>query len=85
MTRTSDLPFAKLRQLLLDLDFPETVGPTGPLTFKHNASDTVFLSRLYQPDDRVSTIDLLSTRKHLDERGLLSAQSFDARLRKASA
>jgi hypothetical protein len=85
MTRTSDLPFAKLRQLLLDLHFTETVTPDSHLAFTHNSSDTVFLFRPYRPGDRITRIDLQSTRKHLDERGLLSADSFDAQLRKISA
>jgi hypothetical protein len=87
----SDVPFAALRQLLLDLGFVEkTAPPTGPLgvpglVFGHAESDTVFLFRLYRLQDRVSMMDLAGVRFQLDWRGLLSREEFDAALRKASA
>jgi predicted RNA binding protein YcfA (HicA-like mRNA interferase family) len=81
----SDVPFAALRQLLLNLGFVEQVVKGKHLAFYHRASDTIFLFRRYRPRDRATMVDVLSTRKHLDERGVLTAESFDARLRKASA
>jgi hypothetical protein len=93
----SDLPFKSLRKLLLDLGFTEHVvdgnqlakgyGAQGRkyLAFDHPESDTIFLFRFYQPQDKVSMADLVDVRKQLDWRGLLSEDTFDASLKKASA
>jgi hypothetical protein len=77
------LPFAALRRILLDLDFEEIVVPGSHIGFKHAPSDSVFMFRPYRPDERVGLADLLSVRRHLDERGLMSAERFDARVRKS--
>jgi hypothetical protein len=81
----SDLPFAKLRALLLDLGFVEDVVDGKYLGFYHADSDTVFPFRMYRPQDRVSMVDLVTVRKQLDWRGLLREEAFDAALRKVSA
>jgi hypothetical protein len=81
----SDLPFAKLRALLLELGFTEGVVEGKYLGFYHAESDTVFPLRMYRPQDKVSMADLVTVRKQLDWRGLLSEEAFDAALRKASA
>jgi hypothetical protein len=83
--RSNNLSFAALRRILLDLDFVETVVPGSHVAFEHAPSDTVMMFRPYRPDERVGLADRLSVRRQLDERGLLPAESFDARLRKASA
>jgi hypothetical protein len=81
----SDLPFATLRKLLLDLGFVEKVVPGSSIVFGHAASDTVFLFRPYGPHDKVSMMDLVGVRRQLDLRSLLGEDAFDALLRKASA
>jgi hypothetical protein len=81
----SDLPFAKLRALLLDLGFVEGVVEGKYLGFYHADSDTVFPFRRYRSQDKVSMADLVTVRKQLDWRGLLNEEAFDAALRKASA
>jgi hypothetical protein len=87
----SDVPFAALRKLLLDLGFVEKVVPGSSsvpvpaLVFGHAESGAVFIFRQYRPQDRVSLMDLRGVRKQLDLRGLLSEEGFDAALRKASA
>jgi hypothetical protein len=81
----SDIPFAKVRALLLGLGFIERVVDDKYLGFYHAESDTLFAFRMYRPQDMVSRVDLLDVRKDLDWRGLLSEESFDATLRKASA
>ena len=81
----SDVPFARLRALLLDLGFVERVIDGNSLGFYEAESDTVFVFRLYRPQDRVSMTDLAGVRSQLDWRGLLSREEFDAALRKASA
>ncbi len=83
--RNSDLSFAALRRILLDLDFVETVVPGSHVGFKHAPSGAMMMFHPYRPEERIGLADLLSVRKQLDERGLLPADSFDARRRKASA
>jgi hypothetical protein len=82
---SSDVPYAKLRALLLDLGFVEGVVEGKYLGFYHADSDTVFPFRMYRPNDKVSMADLLTVRKQLDWRGLLEEEAFDAAVRKASA
>jgi hypothetical protein len=82
---SSDLPFAKLRAVLLDLGFVEGTVDGKYLGFYHAASDTVFPFRMYRPQDKVSMADLVTVRKQLDWRGLLREEAFEAALRKASA
>jgi hypothetical protein len=81
----SDLPFAKLQSALLDLGFDERVVDSKYLGFYHARSDTLFVFRMYRPQDKVSLADLTSVRKQLAWRGLLSEEAFDASLCKASA
>lgn len=81
----SSVPFATIRTLLLGLDFEETVVPGSHLLFKHAPSGIVFLFRLYGPMENANIPDLIGVRKHLDARGLLGAEAFDARVRKQSA
>jgi hypothetical protein len=81
----SDIPFAKLRALLLDLGFLERVIDDKSLGFYHAESGALFMFRRYRPQDRVSMMDLAGVRFQLDWRGLLSREAFDAALRKASA
>ncbi len=82
---TSNLSFAALRRLLLDLDFEEKAESASHIAFEHPPTDTLLLFRAYRPQEKVSVPDLLSVRKQLDERALLVADSFDNLLRKASA
>jgi hypothetical protein len=81
----NNLPFAKLRRLLLDLGFTERVIDGKYRGFTHAESDCFFAFPLYGPQERVSNTDLAGVRSQLDLRGLLSEEAFDAALRKASA
>jgi hypothetical protein len=80
-----DLPFARLRQLLLDLGFRERVVDGKYFGFTHAESGCFFALPLYRPQERVSNTDVAGVRSQLDWRGLLSEEAFDAALRKASA
>jgi hypothetical protein len=82
--RISHLRFSTLRQLLIDLGFREQTNSASCI-FEHEPTDTVLIFRAYQPREHVNWPDLVSVRRQLDERGLLAAESFDHRLRKASA
>jgi hypothetical protein len=81
----SDIPFAKVRALLLGLGFDERVLEGKYLGFYHAGSDTLFAFRLYQPQDMVSAVDLIDIRKQLGWRGLMSEEAVEAFLCKASA
>jgi hypothetical protein len=81
----NNLPFAKLRRLLLDLGFSERMIDDKYLGFTHAESGCFFAFPLYRPHERVSNTDLVGVRSQLDWRGLLSEEAFDAALRKASA
>jgi predicted RNA binding protein YcfA (HicA-like mRNA interferase family) len=83
--RTSDLTFASLRSLLLELGFVEKSVPGSHFMFEHAPSDTVLVFRPYRPQEKVNLPDLASVRTHLDQRDLLRADAFDNLLRKASA
>jgi hypothetical protein len=81
----SDLPFAKLQSVLVDLGFMERIIDGKYLGFYHAESDTMFTFRMYRPQDKVSLADLVTVRKQLAWRRLLSEEAFDASLCKASA
>jgi hypothetical protein len=81
----SDFPFAKLKSVLVDLGFVERVIDGKYLGFYHGESDTLFTFRMYRPQDKVSLADLVTVRKQLDWRGILSEEAFEASLGKVSA
>jgi hypothetical protein len=84
MIAKSTVSFAELRQFLLELGF--TAGKRGKFWFfEHAPSETTFLFRPYRAREKVTLVDLHSTRFHLDQRGLLSPEAFDERFKKATA
>ena len=82
--KTSPVPFAQLRRLLADLDFKESHKKAG-WRFEHSHSGTVFLFRPYQLDEKVTVQDLDTARRHLEWRGVVSADTFERLLHKAPA
>ncbi len=82
---SSDLPFSRLRSVLLELGFVERMVDGKYLGFYHSVSDTLFVFRAYRPQDKVTLADLVSVRKQLDWRGLLNEEAFNASLCKVSA
>lgn len=82
--KTSTIQFDELRRLLRDLGFSESREAAG-WRFEHPASGTFFLFRPYSLVDKVSMPDLVSTRMHLDWRGLLSGAAFDDSFAKTPA
>lgn len=77
------IPFENLRKILLDIGFVESEIAGPYLLFEHSPSETVLIFRQYQPGDGVSWHDLVTTRRQLDERGLLEASDFEALMHKA--
>ena len=76
------VPFRHLRQFLLDLGFSESRLPTSGFVFAHEPSDTLLFYRPYEPDETVNPGDVMTTRRFLDERGLLDADEFEEALEK---
>jgi predicted RNA binding protein YcfA (HicA-like mRNA interferase family) len=83
--KQNTVPFAILRRVLTGLGFVETRVPGSHLVFEHAPSHTVFLFRTYRPRDKVIAANLISVRKHLDEKGLIGSESFDDLLHQPSA
>jgi hypothetical protein len=80
-----DIPFAKLQLALLDLGFVERRIDGKYLGFYHAESDSLFAFQMNSPRDKVSLADLVSVRKQLARRGLLSEEALDASWGKVSA
>lgn len=86
MTMKNDtIPFDHLRKVLLDLGFVETAIPGPYWHFKHSPTETILVYRKYRPSDCITWADHVSTRKLLDERGLLEAGVLDTLLSKTPA
>jgi hypothetical protein len=80
--KNDQIPFKRLRKVLLDLGFVETAIAGPYWHFQHSPSGTVLVYRQYQAGDGVSWHDLVTTRRQLDERGLLEGDEFEALLHK---
>jgi hypothetical protein len=78
------ITFAKLRQLLLDQGFTETVVPDSHIAFLHGDSDIDVRLPLYRPNQPVLPRHLVPVRTLLDGRGLLEAEEFDRLLQSAA-
>jgi hypothetical protein len=74
------IPFAAVADLLKGLGFVETTLPQSHLCFEHASSQTILVYRPYRPADVVTPGDLAKTRRFLDEKGLLPAETFESRL-----
>jgi hypothetical protein len=74
------VPFDRVRKVLLDLGFVERRVRDKYLLFEHAPSGTLLPYRDYKRDDSMSWQDLAMTRRQLDERGLLEAANFEALL-----
>jgi hypothetical protein len=78
--KNDQVPFERLRKVLLDLGFEEKAIPGPYLLFRHTSSGTLLPYRAYQPRDSVLWHDLVMTRKQLDARGLLDEDTFETLL-----
>jgi hypothetical protein len=81
--KNDQIPFERVRKILLDLGFVETriPGPYGPYSyFKHAPSETILVYRDYQPGESITWGDHVKTQKFLDLNGLLEADDFEDRL-----
>lgn len=76
--------YGQLRTVLSELGFVEVRRAEG-VALKHKPSDTIFLFRTYEPDDRITPAEFFIVERMLDERGLLEPESFETLLTKTSA
>ena len=76
--------YGQLRHVLTALGFKEMRRANG-VGLRHTNSDTLFLFRLYEENDRLQPAEVSHVQKMLDERGLLEPESFEALLTKAPA
>ena len=81
MTKTRPVPFAEFRGFLQRLGYAEKRVPKGRVL--EHPEEGLLLFRAYQDDEPVAPIDLASTRRFLDLRGVISAADFDAALLRA--
>lgn len=81
--RNSNVGFADLRELLLELGFSETREKTR-FIFRHPVGGTV-LMRPYKDKDKVKLTDMLVVRQQLDYNGVLRSDDLDRRLHKTPA
>ena len=73
--KRSDITFAELRLILLDLEF--TPSKRGKFWFfEHAPSETTLTYRPYRTRERVTLLDLHRTRVHLDLRGRAGGTSI---------
>jgi hypothetical protein len=78
------IKFAKLRELLLAVGFRE-LSDSQQTIFRHEPSDTLFVFRPYRPGEPVTDYNLVEVKNILDARGLMSADVFENRFKKAPA
>jgi hypothetical protein len=76
--------FAKLREVLLGLQFTEIVVPESHIGFRHESSDTTIMLPIYKSNEIVAPRHLVPVRTLLDGKGLLSGDEFDRTLTSGS-
>ena len=82
MTKGRPIPFAEFRDLLTRLGYVEKRVPKGRVL--EHAAEGLLLFRFYRDDEPVAPIDVLSTRRFLDLRGVIEADEFDEALLRAN-
>ena len=81
--KASNVAFADLRELLLELGFSESREKTR-LIYRHPVGGTILI-RPYKGKDKVKLTDMLVVRQQLDYNGVLASDDLDRRLRKVPA
>jgi hypothetical protein len=77
---TERITYQQLDDLLVELGFArQTVEPKW-LRYEHTASDTTIVVVRKRPDALVRITDVVSARRHLIEKGLISEEEFEALL-----
>jgi hypothetical protein len=76
-----DLPFAKLKELLVGLGFDCRATPGSSVVFRHRPSRALIVLRFYQDDEALSPTDLAVAGRVLDEFGVMPREKFEAAVR----
>jgi hypothetical protein len=74
---SATIAFARLRQLLLDRGFTETVAARSHVFFGHPPSGAEIALPPHRPDQAVLPHHLVTVRRMLDEKGLMDGGDFD--------
>jgi predicted RNA binding protein YcfA (HicA-like mRNA interferase family) len=82
--KNDSISFATLQRVLEGLGFVKGTVPGSHLYFEHPPSGTVFLFRLYKPEDKLSSWDRVGVRKLLIERGVVDEDTLDELLHQPS-
>jgi len=80
--KPSTIQFSELRGFLIDLGF-KLKKVENAWVFRHPKEGLVIF-RIYRDNEPVSELDLRTTRRFLDMRGLLEGGDFDAFLHRAT-
>jgi predicted RNA binding protein YcfA (HicA-like mRNA interferase family) len=83
--RNPRITFGRLRQLLLDLGFSETVTPKSHVFFAHQRSGAEAALPIYRSNRIVLPHHLMTVRVMLDAKGLMDKDDFDDFVASASA
>ena len=81
--KNSEVAFAELRELLLELGFHETLEKTR-LVFDHPVGG-MLLFRRYKANEKVSLGDMLVVRGQLVDNGMIESSALDRFLQKTPA
>lgn len=80
--KSENITFADLEKLLLKLGFTAPKTSLPQKIFQHESSDTLIVLPPYRSQDILRPIHLLSTKKLLVERDLISQAAFEGALEK---
>ena len=83
MTETR-IPFARLRELLVELGFLELKLPDDLIAFQHERTDTFLAIPTYRSNQTVAPHHIIMFRVQLDANGILDAEEFDRRVEAAT-
>jgi hypothetical protein len=78
--KNEQIPFDRVRKILLDLGFVQSQVPGPFWYFEHAPSGTILVYRDYQPGETISWADHVKTGKFLDLKGLMEADDFEEML-----
>ncbi len=85
MSQSKPATYGDLIQLLGRLGFQDESVEGSHWAFRHGASDTLILLARLKPEDSVRSEDLISVRRYLDSKGLMSAHAFERQFPQSAA
>ena len=77
MSEASSLTYGRLYQFLQGLGFEDESVPGSHRVFRHRDSNTILVQAIHSLSEPVNLVDLKSTRRVLDEKGLVTRAEFD--------